>query len=249
MAKLIVLQHVSMEGPCRIRDVARRRGLELDVLPLHTGAAVPPSVSPDDVLVVMGGPMGVEDVGDPRYPFLAAEVDLLRDRIARDLPTLGICLGAQLIAHAAGARVFPNVRTPAGGGEPQRVLEVGWAEVQFHGVGREPLLAGLREAELMLHWHGDTFDLPAGAVHLASTPFCRNQAFRLGRRIVALQFHAEVDAEAVARWAVEDAAYLARANGPTAHERLRADTASILPAWHAVGDRLLANALDVLLAP
>src|SRR6185369_11804775 len=105
---------------------------------------------------------------------------LLRDRLAGSAPVLGVCLGAQLMAHAAGARVYPNTRPGTPGQPPTRVYEVGWAPVDFLGVDREPALAGLSAREPMLHWHGDTYDLPRGAVLLASTPACPNQAFRLG---------------------------------------------------------------------
>src|SRR5689334_14792875 len=105
MRRAIVLQHAVHEGPARVGSALRRAGFELGLCPLYAGAAVPATLEGAELLVVMGGSMGVADVGDARYPFLAPELDLLRAAVARDFPTLGICLGSQLLAAAAGARV------------------------------------------------------------------------------------------------------------------------------------------------
>ena len=141
--------------------------------------------------------MGVGDAGNPKFPFLPQEIALLRKLLARDAPVLGICLGSQLLAAAAGARVYPNTR-PGTDGKPVPVREVGWGTIDLHNVN-EPALAGLPAQPLVLHWHGDTYDLPPGAVHLASTPVCRHQAFRIGRRPFGLQFHPELERETIAR--------------------------------------------------
>jgi GMP synthase (glutamine-hydrolysing) len=180
--------------------------------------------------------MGVGDAGDSRYPFLAPEIDLLRALVPRGQPILGICLGSQLLAAGAGARVYPNERR-----------EVGWGPVDFIGVEREPALAGLRPSELVLHWHGDTFDLPDGAVHLASTPICRHQAFRLGARQFGLQFHCELDPETIATWVRDDAEYVRGANGDGGGNQILVDTARHFAAARPIWDRLLRNIIDVML--
>ncbi|MFV0625125.1 glutamine amidotransferase [Sphingomonas sp. ac-8] len=146
-----------------------------------------------DLLVVLGGPVGVYDAA--RYPFLADEVALLRRRLAADLPTLGICLGAQLMAAALDARVY------ASGGK-----EIGWAPVTLRGEGAG-LLAPL-DGVPVLHWHGDTFEVPAGCTPLASTAQTPNQAFARGAHILALQFHPEVLGGGFERWLVGHAAEL-----------------------------------------
>jgi GMP synthase (glutamine-hydrolysing) len=158
---------------------------------------------------------------------------------------LGICLGAQLLAAAAGARVYPNVR-PGPDGRPAPAREVGWGPIDLVDAEREPLWAGLPARPLVLHWHGDTFDLPPGAVHLASTPVCRHQAFRLGRRQVGLQFHCELDTTTIATWVREDADYVRDANGPDGGARILADTERVYAAARPLWDRLLGNVFDVL---
>ena len=248
MSKAIVLQHVEAEGPGRIMPVFRDFGIPLEVRRLYRGDEVPTDLDELRCLVVLGGPMGVGDVDDPRHAYLAREITLLREALARDRPALGICLGAQLLAAAAGARVYPNTRRAADGAVvPAR--EVGWGFVDFAvaRAGHEPVLAGLPPRQMVLHWHGDTFDLPRGAMPLASTPACRNQAFRLGWKHFALQFHCELSADDVAVWVRQDAAYVREANGDGGGARILADTESHLadarPAW----DRLLRNILDQMI--
>jgi GMP synthase (glutamine-hydrolysing) len=243
MASLQVLQHVAMEGPARIGDIATELGLGVVVHPLFDGAPVPRSIAEGDILVVMGGPMGVGDIGDPRWPFLAPEAELLARTLRSERPVLGICLGAQLMAHALGARVYPcTVGEP-----PVRHREVGWGAVTFVAPpGTEPVLAGLGESEVVLHWHGDTFDLPAGAVRLASTLACPNQMFRSGRRAFAIQFHVEIEAAEVARWVREDADFVRAANGAGGAARILEDTERFMPRHRRVGDRLIRDILGAL---
>jgi len=245
MRRAIVLQHVAHEGPARVASAIARAGLELDRRRLFLGDAVPTTLETTDLLVVMGGPMGVEDVGDARYPFLAAELALLGAAVAQDFPTLGLCLGAQLLAAAAGARVHPHVT-----GEPPRATrEVGWGAVHFvRDASEEPALAGLDPAEMVLHWHGDTFELPRGAALLASTLTCPHQMFRLGRRQFGLQFHVELDEPDVEAWLAADSDYVRGALGADGPERIRRDTARFLPRFRERSDRWLDRLLAVMLA-
>jgi GMP synthase-like glutamine amidotransferase len=233
MRRALVVQHLACEGPARLRPLLERRGFVIDTCHAFDGQPVPSTLT-HDLLVVMGGSMGVGDIGDPKYPFLAAEAALLKSALARNQPVLGICLGAQLLAHAAGARVQPNRRAGV------IVREVGWAPVDFLGAGSRPELMGIRPQEIMLHWHGDTFDIPAGAVHLASTPNCTNQLFRLPRQ-VGIQFHPEIDADSIAEWVRLDGDYVTLANGPDGKQRVLSDTERFLERHHQIGDRLLDN--------
>lgn len=149
-----------------------------------------------DLLIVLGGPIGAYE--DEVYPFLCDEIALLERRLAVGRATLGICLGAQLMARALDARVYP-------GGK-----EIGFAPLDLTEEGRASCLAVL-EGGPVLHWHGDTFDLPQGAVRLASTPVCENQAFALGRHVLALQFHPEVGTRGFERWLIGHTLELAHA--------------------------------------
>ena len=237
---LIALQHLEWEGPSRIADLAVELGWTVETRRLWLGEAVPPHLNAGEILVVMGGSMGVGDIGDPRWPFLAAEVALLRSALANHWPVIGVCLGAQLLAHAAGAAVYP-LHT----GEPAaRQREVGWGAITFmHSAASEAVLAGLDVAEPVVHWHGDTFDLPAGATLLASTLACPNQFFRIGEKAFGLQFHIEITAEQVGQWVRDDADFVRAAGGPLHGARLLADTARLMPRHRQQGDRLIRNLL------
>jgi len=148
-----------------------------------------PAIGGADLLIVLGGPIGVYETD--AYPFLSKEIALLEKRLAKNLPILGICLGSQLIASALGARVYAGP-----------VKEIGWGKVALTPEGAASCLAPLGEAEgVVLHWHGDTFDLPAGATRLAFNGNYENQAFSYGNTL-ALQFHAEADPRRLEEWYV-----------------------------------------------
>jgi GMP synthase (glutamine-hydrolysing) len=236
---VVVLTHADFEGPGRIAAVVAERGYSLEVLSLHRGDPVPSDLARDTLLVVMGGSMGVGDLEDPKFPFLQREVDLLRRRIEEDSPVLGVCLGAQLLACASGARVFPMTEP----GEAQRLYEVGWAPIRFRGSDEALALEGMPPEAMVLHWHGDTFDLPEGARLLASSERCRNQAFQLGRRLFGLQFHCETTAQDIEYFLQSDASFVEKANGADGVEELRRETPRHLAAFHDVGNRLLSNIL------
>lgn len=183
-----------------------------------------------DLAVILGGPIGVYEAD--RYPFLDDELTALKDRLAARRPTLGICLGAQLMAAALGARVYPGGRK-----------ELGWGEVMLtEAGGRSPLshLAG----RPVLHWHGDTFDLPAGAELLASTEVYPNQAFAVGSHALALQFHVEADYRRIEQWLIGHTGELSGAgiNIPA----LRAKSAEAGPLLAAVSAAMLGDWLGQL---
>jgi GMP synthase (glutamine-hydrolysing) len=237
-----VLQHIAMEGAGRIGVVAREMGYRVVEYRLFDGDP-PASVPPGDLLVVMGGPMGVGDIGDSRWPFLQRELDLLSGALAQGRAVLGVCLGSQLMAHALGARVFPLQV-----GEPSaRLREVGWGAVTFDSTKSDPALAGLSESEMVVHWHGDTFDLPEGAVLLASTLPCANQMFRFGPCAYALQFHIELAASDLPDWVEQDAAFVRAANGSSGAARILTDTHRFAARFEAMGDRMIRNIVGVAL--
>jgi GMP synthase-like glutamine amidotransferase len=183
----IVLQHVAWEGPGLIAFEARERGLFLDVRRLDQGDSIP---NPDRVegLVVMGGPMGAYETD--KYPYLAQECRLIRELAHRNRPVLGVCLGAQLLASALGANVYPGQQA-----------EVGFGSVDLTAEGKQDFLFEPVEGPVpVFHRHGDTFDLPARAVLLASSKQYLHQAFRFGSRAYGLQFHVEPDSETWSGW-------------------------------------------------
>ena len=242
MQRLVVLQHAPHEGPSRVKGAFERAGFTVEIKQLYLGVPVPETTDGMDALLVLGGSMGVGDAGDPRYPFLGPEIALLERAVAGDFPTLGVCLGAQLLARAAGARVYPNRPGNA------LVREVGWGAVHFtRSAAEEPVLRGLDSAEMMLHWHGDTFDLPRGATLLASTLHCENQMFRLGTRSFGVQFHPEIDEADVDVWIREDAEYIEGALGPTGAARIAADTKRFMPRFREQGDRMLDNLVRAMI--
>ena len=155
------------------------------------GSGAAPSPDEADGLIFMGGPMSVND----DLPYIRQELRLIEQAVARDKPVLGVCLGAQLIARALGGRVYKNP-----------VKEIGWFAVRFTEAARaDRLFAGLDGPELVFHWHGETFDLPAGAELLALSGGCRHQAYRMGENVYGLQFHLEVTPEMIADWCRQDA--------------------------------------------
>ncbi len=179
-----VMQHVAFESPGHIADWANARGHEFALTRLFAGEALP-RADALDALVVMGGPMSVRD--EARHAWLAPEKRLIESVIAAGKPVLGVCLGAQLVADVLGARVYRS-----------REREIGWFPVSPTDAGAAHAWFRLPGAVRAFHWHGETFDLPAGAVHLARSAACDHQMFAVGERVVALQFHLEVTREGIA---------------------------------------------------
>ena len=182
--KIHWLQHVPFEKLGSIQDWADARHHSLAATRLHQGEALP-GIEEIDWLIVMGGPMGVND--EAEFEWLRPEKELIRQAIGQKKRVLGICLGAQLIASALGARVYKNSEK-----------EIGWFKVQrSSNVRPGDFLESFPPEFTAFHWHGDTFDLPYGARLLASTGACRHQAYAIGDRILGLQFHLEVQRENV----------------------------------------------------
>lgn len=182
-----ILQNAPWEGPGLIAAALAAHGMEFEIVRLDQGAAVPSQ--PPDGLIVMGGPMGVYEAD--HYPFLREEQRLLAACAAQNLPVLGICLGAQLLAAALGGDVSKGL-----------VLEAGEGSVVLTGDGRQdPILGRCGTGELpVVHWHQDTFTLPPGVLLLASSRLYPHQAFRAGTRAYGLQFHLELDREQAQDW-------------------------------------------------
>lgn len=240
MPRAVCLTNVAHEGPGMLGDLLGESGYQVEIVEAFVGGALPDDLGEDDVLVVMGGPMGVADIGKPETPWLAPVVELLRSRLIKDWPNIGICLGMQLIAHAAGAKVGPMVDA-----EGRRLREVGWGRLDF--VGTDAITRGLPAHIEVLHWHGDACVLPPGAELLASTSACPVQMFRLGRSL-GMQFHPEIDDPTACLWAEEDAAFVQAANGPEGVARLQAESPGAAKRTYAHRRRLLSQALAAVTA-
>ena len=178
-----ILQHVSFEGPGFIEAWLQQTGYTISTTKFYDATPQLPAPSELDFIVVMGGPMSIHD--ETEYPWLIEEKQWLMHAIDAGVTALGICLGAQLLACTLGSCVYRN-----------KYKEIGWFPIRAEETQTDALFQ-LHDAVNVLHWHGETFDLPDGAVCLASSQACRNQAFQWGESVVGVQFHMEVTHEAV----------------------------------------------------
>jgi GMP synthase (glutamine-hydrolysing) len=195
----LVLSHVEFEDLGSLEAPLRARGFKIESV---TGVAAKfplPQAATCDLLVVLGGPMGVYE--EQKYPFIRDEIACIGERLAARRPILGICLGAQLMAAALGARVYRG----------EHGAEIGWWPLEAAANAPEWFVPLLEDGLFVFHWHGDTFDLPAGARHLAKTERYEHQAFTIGDFALALQFHPEVSAAGLESWYAGHAGELERA--------------------------------------
>jgi GMP synthase (glutamine-hydrolysing) len=229
MKPILVLRHVPHEGPGLLADLLREAGLTYSYLDLYDNPPRQLDVSRLAALVVMGGPMNVDETA--RHPFLAHELEWIRAAVQSHLPVLGICLGAQLLAKALGARVYPAARK-----------EIGWHEIELtEAAAGDPLFAACGPRETVFQWHGDTFDLPAGAVCLAQSAAAPQQAFRYGRSAWGLQFHIEITPALLDLWLREPGMCAELAGTAEADAgKIRSRAADEFPRLDRLGRRMLA---------
>jgi len=228
MAKIYVLQHHSVENLGNIADALEGAALAWQYVRVDEGQPVPASMKGAGGLILMGGPMGVYQTD--RYPWLRDEMRLIEDAMKLDLPVLGVCLGAQILAAALGAKVERN---PKG-------KEIGWYPIRLSDSAKDDrLMRGLLGSMTPFHWHGDIFDLPTGAVSLASSDKTPCQAFRHGDKAYGFQFHIEVTREGVAAMAGAFAKELVRENIPA--DRMIAQATEFLPQLEKISDTVFAR--------
>ncbi|MEW6489094.1 MAG: gamma-glutamyl-gamma-aminobutyrate hydrolase family protein [Thermodesulfobacteriota bacterium] len=226
-SRVYVIQHIEWEPPGRISEALAGRGVELTPIRVYAGEAVPREMGDAGALVVMGGPMGVYE--EAEHPFLREELRLIEDALRRERPILGTCLGSQLLAAALGARVRPGPRK-----------ELGWHEVILTPEGRaDPLWAEAPDVFAALHWHGDVFDLPHGAMRLARSELTETQSFRYGTSAYGLLFHMEVTKPIVQDWVTHFSGELGEA-GVSGAEVL-AGAREHLANLHRIGDACYAT--------
>lgn len=184
----MVFQHVAYEILGTLNPMLKDRGFRIRYVNFERHPDAEPEFKSYNGLIVLGGYMGVHEQN--KFPHLKTEMKLIEEALKKGVPILGICLGSQLIAEVLGARVRVH-----------HVPEFGWHEVKFADEARkDPLFCGYNKSERIFQMHQDTFDIPGGAIHLASTDLCDSQAFRYGDNVYGLQFHLEVDEPMVHRW-------------------------------------------------
>jgi len=237
MRRLLVFQHVSFEILGTLHPLLKARGFRIRYANFGRHPHARAEIARYNGLVVLGGPMNVDDL--ERHPHLAVEVELIQQAIEQGLPVLGICLGAQLIAKALGARVHAN------GGK-----EIGWYDVSPTLAAKDdPLFRDFGEMEKIFQWHGDVFELPAGAVHLATSQRCPHQAFRYGTNVYGLQFHLEVDEHLIERWLTVPA-HCAELNEEHINpETIRHETTQYLHRAHAMSEQMFGRFIDLFNLP
>lgn len=184
--KVQFFQHVPFEGLGSIEEWITERSHSLNTTRFYKGDKLP-SLEDVDCLIVMGGPMSVND--EKEYPWLKQEKQFIHQAIEKGKTVIGICLGAQLIANVLGAKVYPN-----------KEKEIGWFPISFTAdAKRLKALNKLTSDYTVFHWHGDTFDLPKGAAHLAFSEACKNQAFSYHKNVLGLQFHLETTKDSLSQ--------------------------------------------------
>jgi len=196
---VLIIKNIATEGPGTIEEFLRRKDIPFKIVDLSSGE-IPPPLDEFDTLVMMGGPMAVYEFD--KYPHLVMGSRLIREAINRDMRVLGICLGCQMVAYCLGADVYRGQKE-----------EIGWYHIELTGDGlRDPLMRRLaahpRVGDFwrrfkVFHWHGDTFDLPLGALPLAGSHLYKNQAFRYGNKVYGFQFHIEVTKDMISEWMQE----------------------------------------------
>ena len=202
MSRLLILQHLEREGPGLFLAIAEERGFTVTTFRMDLGDSLP-NVSNGDLLLVLGGPMGIKDIRHPSYPWLNKEVNIIKQALNQDVGIIGVCLGAQLLAYAAGGDV--ELLEEAKTGQP--LAEIGWHNVfsfAFKNKNNNKLTTLLSKPFPVLHWHGDRILLPMTAELIASSHRCKEQLFQIGSKAYGIQFHVEIETEMVNRWIVDD---------------------------------------------
>ncbi len=232
MTTCVAIRHLAFEDAGLLEGLLAARGIDLSYIDAGIDPLDSSALLDADLLVVLGGPIGVYETD--AYPFLTGEIGLLHKRLAARKPTLGICLGAQLIATALSARVAPG---PA--------KEIGYAPIELTAEGKQSVLAPF-ENVAVLHWHGDNLDLPVGATRLASTKACPTQAFAIGARVLGLQFHIETEPRSLERWLIGHACELAQAkiSPPLLREQVARTGQATADAGRRALDAWLAGAMS-----
>ena len=218
MKRLLVLQHLEIEGPGLFYHVARKKKMNIEIIRLDLGNDIPKTKN-DDLLLIMGGPMGIKDIGSIKYPWLKSERDFIKSELKKNTRIIGVCLGAQLLANAAGG----DVEILKYGSPPKPLPEIGWSPV-FFNKSNKAFDQFCETPFYVLHWHGDRILLPENAELIASSKRCKEQFFKIGELAYGLQFHIEINKEMTERWINEDKLFISKGLGPVSYTHLTLPT-------------------------
>ena len=213
--RLLVLQHLEIEGPGLFEQFAKERDLKIEIIRLDNKNALP-QTKKGDLILIMGGPMVVKDIGSERYPWLKIERDFIKKELESKRPIIGVCLGAQLLASAAGG----DVEILKYGSPPKALPEIGWSQI-FIDKSNKDFKELFEDPFHVLHWHGDRILLPNKAVIIASSARCKEQFFRIGDFAYGLQFHVETTEAMIDNWINEDKEFVFKGLGSNGQEILR----------------------------
>ena len=239
MPKILVLQHVAAEPLGTLDALIRRRGHRIRFVNFERDPEAIPSIDRYRGLIVLGGPMNVDQ--QHLYPHLSVELDVIEATLKQNKPVLGICLGAQLLAHALGAKIDRNP-----------IPEIGWYVLQRLSAGADDaVLGGLARESKVFQWHTCRFDVPAQAVHLASTETCAPQAFRYRENAYGFQFHLEMDQPLIERWLAQPAyaEELRQSRLATSAEQIRLDSQQHISAMQSRAEQVFGRFLDLIGRP
>jgi GMP synthase (glutamine-hydrolysing) len=228
MKNAIAIRHIAFEDAGILSGLLQDRGIGLRYLEAGVDDLSPAKDA--DLLLVLGGPIGIYEVD--RYPFLKRELSIIEAAVKKDVPVIGICLGCQALAAVLAARVYPG-----------REKELGWDEMTLSKEGKASPLGAI-DGVRVLNWHGDTFDLPVGATRLASTKITPNQAFAYGPRVLALQFHVELEGRDMEKWLIGHTMELTSSKSDLG--KIRGETARYAASANAAGKQLFTDWLDAL---
>jgi GMP synthase (glutamine-hydrolysing) len=272
MSRAIILQHADYASPGRIVPIFRDFGIPTEIRRLDKGDEVPTDLDELRLLVVLDAPARVADIGNEKYPYLATELATLQRMVGIDRTVLGIGFGAQMLAHAAGAKVYLNIKAPphVPHGQtappptepPTPLPEFGWAPVNFpFPGGTEPMVFGMTDGAPMFHWHEETFDLPrlpapanpapppappppTGNALLSSSKLCKNQAFRFKTRLFGFQYHFELTEKELEAYCDAGKEKL----GAEMTTKIREDSKINYPRYARLGEKLVKNFVQFLKA-
>ncbi|EKE02378.1 MAG: hypothetical protein ACD_20C00395G0008 [uncultured bacterium] len=196
---VLICKNIHTEGPGTLEDFLKEKGISYTIVEMSMNNQIPDTKF-FDTLVILGGPMSVNDYTD--YPYIKTEENLVKEFISQDKRILGICLGSQIIAKALGSKIYKGAES-----------ELGWYDIELTSMGIEdplikefalmPYISDICQKFPVFHWHAETFDLPENAIRLASSELYINQAFKYGKKVYGFQFHIEMTKELIEEWLIE----------------------------------------------